>query len=163
MAKGKTAQAEKTSAKTPKEKKVAKGPTWSIGIFRNARGKLATVYVNSAGKPMPYEAPRVGNAKILLTGKYSGVTYAEARQLLLKDAKKAGLKDEPVEKPKTEKKAAAKPNGKATSGTKAGKAGKVPAKKGSKAAAKAQAEVQEQTVASAAPPAEGSEPAEATA
>lgn len=92
----------KTENTAQAETKTAKGPTWRIGLFRNDHGKLCTVYVRADGTPMPYEARRVGDRKILRTGKYEGVKYSEARQLLLAEAKDAGLVDEPVEKPKAE-------------------------------------------------------------
>ena len=119
-----------TENATPAEK-TAKGPTWRIGLFRNDHGRLCTVYTRAYGTPMPYEARRVGDRMILRTGKYEGMKYSEARQLLLAEAKAAGLVDEPVEKSQAEPAAAepaeaeapkAKPRAK-----KAGKAGKATA------------------------------------
>ena len=94
--------AEKT--KKAAKAKVAKktkgtGSAWRLGLFRNAHGRLVTVYVNSDGSVMPYEQPRVGNAPILFKGAYTGMKYSEARVQLLKDAKKdKGLENEVVEK-----------------------------------------------------------------
>lgn len=78
------------------------GPRWSIGLFRNDKGKLCTVYVTKDGTPMPYEAKRVGGRDILLYRVYSGIKYSAARQELVKEAKKAGIKDGPVVTPKAE-------------------------------------------------------------
>lgn len=143
---GKAAEAKAEKAKTPR------GPTWSIGLFRNPKtGRLSTVYVNSQGTPMPYETTRVGGQPILIQGKYTGMLYSEARQKLLAEAKKKGIKDEPVEKPakeskaKAEKSSTSKPKAaaKATE-AKQGKAARVPRRK-----AAAEAEVQEQSASSA--------------
>ena len=82
-----------------KAKSAGTGSAWRLGLFRNAHGRLVTVYVNSDGSVMPYEQPRVGNAPILFMGAYKGMKYSEARLQLLKDAKKdKGLENEVVEK-----------------------------------------------------------------
>ena len=83
-----------TAAATKKAatEKPKRSQRWSIDCFRNAKGKLVTVYVNAAGDPMPYEMKRVGNEKILFHGVYADMKYSEARQQLLKDAAKAGVK-----------------------------------------------------------------------
>jgi hypothetical protein len=88
----------KTKAKkAPTKKQSARTatPRWSIGLFRNASGRLVTVYVTTEGVPMPYEKKRLnGNGKILFHAVYTGMKYSQARQRLLKDS---GLKDELVE------------------------------------------------------------------
>lgn len=84
-------QAKKSEAKNATTKQQANGPHWSIGVFRNDKGKLVTVYVRADGTPVPYETRRVGGRKILHFGTYSGMPYREARQQLLKDAEAAGL------------------------------------------------------------------------
>ncbi len=99
----------KTSVKKAPAKKSSpvKSPRWSIGLFRNASGKLATVYVTADGVPMPYEKDRV-NGKILFHAVYVGMKYSQARAQLVKES---GLKDEVVaavngkkkEKPKAAK------------------------------------------------------------
>jgi hypothetical protein len=108
-------QAAKTEAKAPAKvvKKTAEEAPkkqyqqrWSIGLFRNQHGGLSTVYVTLDGVPMPYEAVRVGKSKILFHAQYIGMLYREARQQLLKDAAKAGIKDEPKEESKPTAKAA---------------------------------------------------------
>ncbi len=87
----------------------AKSPRWSIGLFRNASGKLATVYVTTDGVPMPYEKDRVKGGKILFHAVYVGMKYSQARAQLVKES---GLKDEVVaangEKAKKEKARATK-------------------------------------------------------
>ena len=69
-------------------------PRWSIGLARNARGKLITIYVTADGVPMPYEKNRVNGNRILFHEVITGTKYSQARQKLLKDS---GLKDELVE------------------------------------------------------------------
>lgn len=86
-----------TKKNAAKVEKTTKGPRWSLGLFHNRHGRLATVYVNADAEPMPYEAGRVGDAEIVFTGLYTGMLYREARQQLLKDAKKAGIVDQPVD------------------------------------------------------------------
>jgi hypothetical protein len=108
-----------------KTAKAVKGPRWSLGLFHNRHGRLATVYVNADAEPMPYEAGRVGDAEIVFSGVYSGMPYRDARQQLLKDAKKAGIVDQPV-------KVEAKP----VKAAKKAPAKKAPAKKAKKAAKK---------------------------
>ena len=49
---------------------------------------------------MPYEQKRVGRKKSLHSGVYTDMRYSEARQQLLKDAAKAGLKNGAAQKPK---------------------------------------------------------------
>jgi len=81
--------------KAPAKKTTTAKPRWSIGLFRNAVGKLVTVYVTADGEPMPYEKKRLnGNGKILFHEVITGMKYSQARKQLLKDS---GLKDEPVE------------------------------------------------------------------
>jgi hypothetical protein len=90
-------QSKKPTAKPATKKSAATkrsgvGPRWSIGLFRRDDGGLSTVYVSKDGGPMPYEAKRVGGRKILFHSVYSGVKYSEARQQLLNDAAKGGVK-----------------------------------------------------------------------
>ena len=80
--------------------KAKQSTRWSIGLFRNGSGKLVTAYVTADGKPMPYEQKRVGRKKSLHNAVYTDMKYSEARQRLLKDAAKAGLKNGAAEKPK---------------------------------------------------------------
>ena len=80
--------------------KAKRSTRWSIGLFRNGSGKLVAAYVTADGKPMPSEQKRVGRKKSLYSGVYVGVKYSEARQQLLKDAAKAGLKNGVAKKPK---------------------------------------------------------------
>jgi hypothetical protein len=89
----KAATAKSKAKSVPTEQEQPKrSPRWSIGVFRNAKGNLVTVYVSADGTPMPYEAKRVGDAKILHHAVYAGMKYSEARQELLKDAATAGVK-----------------------------------------------------------------------
>jgi hypothetical protein len=82
----------KTTEHAPKKQYT---PRWSIGLFRNPQDGLSTVYVTKEeGVPMPYEQARVGKAKILFHSQYVGMKYSEARQQLLKDAAKKGIKPE---------------------------------------------------------------------
>ncbi len=84
-----------TKAPTKKQSASTATPRWSIGLFRNERGKLVTIYVRSAdGVPMPYEKKRLNGNKILFHAVYTGMKYSQARQRLLKDS---GLKDQLVE------------------------------------------------------------------
>ena len=80
-------------APAKKSTSTAKSSRWSIGLFRNASGKLATVYVTADGVPMPYEKERVKGGKILFHAVYVGVRYAQARAQLVKES---GLKDQVV-------------------------------------------------------------------
>lgn len=80
--------------------KAKRSTRWSIGLFRNGAGKLVAAYVTADGKPMPYEQKRVGRKKSLHNGIYRDMKYSEARQHLLKDAAKVGLKDGATKKPK---------------------------------------------------------------
>src|SRR5256885_1870625 len=67
---------------------------WSLRLFRNASGKLVTVYVTTEGVVMPYEKKRLNGNKILHYTVYSGMKYSQARKRLLADS---GLKDKLVE------------------------------------------------------------------
>lgn len=67
------------------------GPVWRIGLFRNAKGKLSTAYVNAEGTPLPYERRRVGDRKIVFHKAYTGMKYSEARVQLVADAEAAGV------------------------------------------------------------------------
>jgi len=89
---GKKASAKKPAAKKSVAEAPKRPPRWSIGLFRNAKDRLCTVYVGGDGTPTPYEKKRVGDAKILFHTVYSGMKYSEARQQLLRDAAKAGVK-----------------------------------------------------------------------
>jgi hypothetical protein len=80
------------SAKQETSKKAAS--RWSLGLFRNDAGKLSAVYVSVAGEVVPYLRERVGDRPILFHQVYTGMKYSEARQQLLKDAAKAGIKPE---------------------------------------------------------------------
>jgi len=80
--------------KAPAKKTSTTKPRWSLGLFRNASGKLVTVYVTTEGVVMPYEKKRLNGNKILHYGVYSGMKYSQARKRLLADS---GLKDELVE------------------------------------------------------------------
>jgi hypothetical protein len=95
--------------KAAKAEKKQYAQRWSIGLFRNANGGLSTVYVTKdEGVPMPYEQVRVGKAKILFHRQYVGMPYREARVQLLKDAVKAGIKEEEKPTAKASKTASAK-------------------------------------------------------
>src|SRR3989442_12713335 len=72
-------------APAKKSSSTGKSPRWSIGLFRNASGKLATVYVTADGVPMPYEKDRV-NGKILFHAVYVGMKYSQARARLVKES-----------------------------------------------------------------------------
>ncbi len=105
----KAPKVEQVKAQEPgAQEKPKRSPRWSIGCFRNEKEKLVTVYVNAAGEPMPYEMRRVGSATILFHGVYADMKYSEARQQLLKDAAKQGIKDEAEAPAKPSKKAAPK-------------------------------------------------------
>jgi hypothetical protein len=96
----------KTKKPAKKAPSAATGkPRWSIGLFRNAQGKLRTIYVSAEGVPMPYEQDRLNGKKILFHATYTGMKYSQARQHLLKDS---GLKDEPRVEGSANGKAAAK-------------------------------------------------------
>ena len=84
-----------TTKKSAAKKLVAKknGLRWSLGLFRNDRGMLVTVYVTSDGSPVPYLKRRVGGRKILFHRTYVGMPYSAARVQLRKDSR---LKDQPL-------------------------------------------------------------------
>ena len=79
----------KKTTKSPKKS----ASRWSLGVFRNEQGRLATVYVRADGRPSPYLRKQVGGRKILFHATYSKMKYSEARHRLLKDS---GLKDHVV-------------------------------------------------------------------
>lgn len=96
------------------EKETKKTQRWSIGCYRSQRtGKLATVYVDKEGTPMPYEQERVGDQEILYYNVYTDMPYREARVKLIKGANAAGHptkidleeEDEGESKSKSKKKA----------------------------------------------------------
>lgn len=89
----------KVTKKAPAKKPASR---WSIGVFRNMRGKLVTLYVTADGVPMPYEKKRLNGNKILFHQVITGVKYSAARQRLLKAS---GLKDGADGNGKKEKKA----------------------------------------------------------
>lgn len=83
--------------KTKKAETKTTGPRWRIGLFRNDKGKLVTVYVSPDGSPVPYEQKRVGDREILYHGEYTGMPYRDARQVLLKEAAEKGLENAKVD------------------------------------------------------------------
>lgn len=87
------------SKKTPKTAKAAeKKPTmrWMLGVFASAAtGELIAVYCRVDGTVAPMYAKTVKTKKALFAAKYVGITYAEARAQLMKDAAKAGIKVAP--------------------------------------------------------------------
>jgi hypothetical protein len=91
------ARTTKKQATAKVNEQAVKGPRWNIGLFRNDRGKLVTVYVTTEGQPVPYEERRVGGREILHFGTYTGMPYRDARQQLLADAEAAGLTNEVVD------------------------------------------------------------------
>ena len=98
----------KVSKKTPKAAKAAKKPTmrWSLGVFHSAKsGELIATYCRIDGTVVPLYAKSVKTKKALFHSKYVGCTYAEAREQLMKDAAKAGIKP-----PKKEEKESSSPS-----------------------------------------------------
>ena len=67
---------------------------WSLGLFRSASngGDPIVLYCRKDGSVAPYYATKVKAKQALFHASYSGVTYAEARKQLLKDAAKASSK-----------------------------------------------------------------------
>ena len=53
-----------------KSEKTKRSLRWSVGLFRNASGKLVAAYVNAEGEPMPYEQARVGAKRALFFAVY---------------------------------------------------------------------------------------------
>jgi hypothetical protein len=62
---------------------------------------LVTAYVTVKGVPAPYQRKQMKGAKILFHAVYTGMTYSQAREKLVKDS---GLKDKPVAKKAAAKK-----------------------------------------------------------
>ena len=90
----------KMSKQTPKRSE-AKTPVqrWMLGVFVSAAtGDHISVYCRKDGTVAPLYAKSVKTKKALFHSAYKGITYAEAREQLLKDAAKAGVKPPKVEK-----------------------------------------------------------------
>jgi hypothetical protein len=81
----------KTRAKKAPKKQSAS--RWSLGLARNERGELITLYTRTDGTPMQSEKKRLNGGKILFHEVITGVKYSQARGQLIKHS---GLKDEPV-------------------------------------------------------------------
>jgi hypothetical protein len=64
---------------------------WSIGLARNASGELIAVYTRKDGTPMKSEKKRI-SGKVLAHAVFTGCTFAQARQKLLKQSGIAGKK-----------------------------------------------------------------------
>lgn len=90
----KSPKSPKKAAKAAKAAKQA-SQRWSLGIYRTESGRLAAVYCNAKGEPVPYLKERVGDARILFHKTYHSMTYSQARKQLEKDSK---LRDAPVKK-----------------------------------------------------------------
>ena len=89
-------KSKKNSPKKSAEKKPAM--RWSLGVFESAKsGDLIAVYCRVDGTVAPLYAKSVASKKAKFHAKYVGVTYAEAREQLFKDAAKAGVR-QPVKK-----------------------------------------------------------------
>ena len=85
----------KKAAMQPAETKAAKRATrWSLGVFNSASndGKRLVAYVRTDGTVVPYLAAKVKTKKALFHAVYRGMRYAEAREQVLKDAARAGVK-----------------------------------------------------------------------
>ena len=82
----------KTNA--PKNATAKKTLHWSLGLFRSASngGDPIVLYCRKDGSVAPYYAKKVKAKQALFHASYSGVTYADARKQLLKDAAKASSK-----------------------------------------------------------------------
>ena len=99
MAKQKKSAPKKSEAKKPALR-------WMLGVFTSAKsGDLIAVYCRKDGTVAPLYAKSVKTKKALFHSKYVGCTYAEAREQLMKDAAKAGIKppkkeEEKIERPK---------------------------------------------------------------
>lgn len=114
-------QARKGSKPRAANKQGAKRQQWSLGVFKSASndGKLVTAYTRTDGTISPYLASRVKTKKALFHSTYTGVSYAEARAQLTRDATKAGVANhEPKAKSKSKPKSKAKSKAKAKAKTK---------------------------------------------
>jgi len=67
---------------------------WSLGLFRSASngGDPLVLYCRKDGTVAPYYAKKAKTKQALFHATYSGITYAEARKQLLKDAAKSSGK-----------------------------------------------------------------------
>ena len=80
--------------KSPVKTAAKKTQRWSLGLFRSAAngGDPVVLYCSVDGIVSSFYASKVKAKQALFHAKYSGVTYAEARAQLLKDAAKANGK-----------------------------------------------------------------------
>ena len=79
------------SAVTKAVKKVTQH--WTLGVFVSAsNGAPIVLYCKTDGVVSAYYTEKVKTKKALFHASYSGMTYAEARAQLLKDAAKANGK-----------------------------------------------------------------------
>ena len=93
-----TAKKQTQMKSAPKTAKQDRPLRWSLALYRDERGKLATAYCRTDGTIVPSLRARVGKAKILRHDVFTGITFREARAKLIKAS---GLKDAPVKEKKT--------------------------------------------------------------
>lgn len=78
----------KTPAPTAKSEEKPKVLHWTLGLFESVAhdGRKVVVYCRKDGSPSPYLAKKVKGKKALFHATYTGMSYAEARKRLVKDA-----------------------------------------------------------------------------
>jgi hypothetical protein len=86
-------KAAKQAVKSP-PKAVERASRWCLGVFNSAAhdGTRIVAYVRTDGTVVPYLAAKVKTKKALFHAVYRGMRYAEAREQVLKNAAKAGVK-----------------------------------------------------------------------